>query len=164
MLPRLFRPCEAGRRQKPDFLLCLSSSASSHDHQITSLVHARCVQRFPGYFGGVGDLFSALLLGHFQQADSSPPLLEMDTPLSLAASLALAKTHAVLRRTYEHAQTLPEDDRQSTDDEKDTLQPLRQTRRLKGRELRVVQSQDILRSSGTEYCQRLKPWVTFWTS
>jgi pyridoxine kinase len=163
MLPQRIRPCDSDSH-KPDFILCLSSSVSCQDHPTTSLVHARCVPRFPGYFGGVGDLFSALLLGHFQQADSSPPLLDTDTPLSLATSLALLKTHAVLRRTYEHAQTLPEDDRQSTDDEKDAAEPSRLTRRLKGRELRLVQSQDILRGTGTEYCQRLEPWATFWTS
>ncbi|KAJ7156847.1 Ribokinase-like protein [Mycena crocata] len=129
-------------------LLCISSSAT-HD---ASTVHAQTVELLPGYFSGVGDLFSALLLAHFTSS------------VSHAASQALTKTHAMLRLTYEHSETLPEDDRQATDDEKDRADPLRKVRRMRGRELRLVQGQDILRGVDLKDVREMQPWTGFWES
>ena len=145
-----------------DSLLCLSSTSSTNPQQTQdlSVIHAQCVPPIPGYFSGVGDLFSALLLAHFDpnNAISSP----LRTPVSLAASQALTKTHAILRLTDEYVQSLPEEERQPTDDEKDTADLLRKTRRMRGRELRLVQGQDIIRGVGHCVLRQMEHWATFW--
>ncbi|KAJ7132204.1 Ribokinase-like protein [Mycena epipterygia] len=138
----------AGLDQDSNHLLCICSSAAS------MAVHAQTVQLLPGYFSGVGDLFSALLLAHFVD----------DTSVSYAASQALTKTHAMLRLTHEYSETLPEEDRQATDDEKDRADPLRKVRRMRGRELRLVQGQDILRGIGLKDIREMEPWTGFWES
>ena len=143
------------------------------------MVHARCVPLIRGYFSGVGDLFSALLLGHFNvrhasdsSSDhstsslpngSSATLHDDSTPISTAASYALATTHHILWRTNEYALTLPEEDRQPTDDEKDGQEPLRVVKRMRGRELRIVQNQDALRGVGLDVT-RMQLWDGFWRS
>ncbi|KAH9930244.1 Ribokinase-like protein [Fomitopsis serialis] len=148
-----------------DFLACISSST---DAASTSTVHARCVPCLPGYFSGVGDLFSALVLGHFQPAPSVPSSAsaeagaEQETPLAHAVAHALSKTHALLTLTHEHAAGLPEADRLPTDEELDAREPERKVRRMRGRELRLIQGQDVLRgAAGTEYF-RMVPWGGFW--
>lgn len=64
--------------------------------------------------------------------------------------------------TYDHSQTLPEDERQPTDDEKDRVNPLRKTKRMRGRELRLVQGQNILRGVGITEARQMEPWIDFW--
>lgn len=150
------------------YLLCISSSANSSEGAL-STVHAQTVPLLPGYFSGVGDLFSALLLAHFVSPLSPPPSPDtpsMDTVVSLAASHALTKTHAILCLTYTHSETLPPDERAATDDEQDAADPLRQVKRMRGRELRLVQGQDILRGVGLEGVTRreMLPWTDFWES
>ena len=124
-----------------EHLLCITSSYAgdnaSSPTSFRSTVHAQTVPLLPGYFSGVGDLFSALLLGHY---DSSSP----STALPKAAAQALVKTHAVLTRTLEYSRSLPAEEQLPTDDEQDAEEPLRKTRRMRGRELRLVQSLDIL--------------------
>ncbi|KAL0575048.1 putative pyridoxal kinase [Marasmius crinis-equi] len=135
VLPTDLRPAEG-----TDYLLCISSSHTEDQTSqlpFRSTVHAKTVPLLPGYFSGVGDLFSALLLGHY---DPSSP----STGLPKAAAQALSKTHAILTRTLEYSRTLPQEEQLSTDDEKDLDTPLRKTRRMRGRELRLVQSLDIL--------------------
>jgi len=158
-----------------DFLACISSStgaAPGSDQGVvppapTSTVHACCVPCLPGYFSGVGDLFSALVLGHFQPAPSVPSAgaelgAEEETPLAHAVAHALSKTHALLTLTHEHAAGLPEADRLPTDEELDAREPERKVRRMRGRELRLIQGQDVLRgAAGTEYF-RMVPWGGFW--
>ncbi|KAJ7777342.1 Ribokinase-like protein [Mycena metata] len=138
-------------------LLCISSSATPGT-ATTSTMHAQTVQLLPGYFSGVGDLFSALLLAHFVPDDASPG----SEVVSRAASQALTKTHAMLRLTYAYSETLPEDERQATDDEKDALDPLRKVKRMRGRELRLVQGQDILRGVDLDDIREMQPWTGFW--
>lgn len=135
-------------------LFCISSSLESSGN--LSRVHIQSVPLIPGYFSGVGDLFSALLLGHYDPKGSEHPLAE-------AASLALTKTHAILSSTFEHSESLPEDERQYSDEEKDAQDPSRKTKRMRGRELRLVQCQDILRGVGTVDTWTLRPWDEFWS-
>ncbi|KZV72189.1 Ribokinase-like protein [Peniophora sp. CONT] len=137
-------------------LLCLTSSRVP-GQDIESSVHSACVPLIPGYFSGVGDLFSALILGHYDTSLSGAE------PLVAAVELALTKTHAMLQRTYEYAESLPEEERQPTDDERDAEDPVRRIRRMSGRELRIVQGQGILRG-GPEMgpLRNLSPWVGFW--
>ncbi|KAF8997877.1 Ribokinase-like protein [Cyathus striatus] len=108
--------------------------------------HAQVVPTIPGYFSGVGDLFSALILAHYH-----PDIhVEGSTPVSTAAAQALTKTHALLEITHEYALTLPEEERLPTDDELDEADPMRKTRRMRGRELLLIQGQDIIRGTSLD--------------
>ena len=140
-----------------EFLACI---ASSQEASSTATVYASCFPCLPGYFSGVGDLFSALVLAHF---DRSEPTAPEETPLSRAASHAVSKTHAMLVLTHEAAAALPEDERTATDEEQDALEPMRKIRRMRGRELRLVQGQDVIRGTAPGVCaRRLGAWAGFW--
>jgi pyridoxine kinase len=145
-----------------------------------STVYAGCIPLISGYFSGVGDLFSALVLGHYHP----PPPLENGTsarsspspgrppsdecspsslpPLTRAVSLALTKTHAILRLTETHASSLPPDERTTTDDELDKKDPERRVRRMRGRELRLVQGRKILTGEAMGEPRLLREWEDFW--
>ncbi|KAF8159288.1 Ribokinase-like protein [Crassisporium funariophilum] len=142
------------------YLLCLCSSASvSTDATETpSTVHVQIVPLIPGYFSGVGDLFSALLLAHYPaQSPRSSSRSTTTAALPAATHLSLQKTHAILRLTHAHTLTLPACDRQPSDDELDAEEPLRKTRRMRGRELRLVQGQDILRGDEVDGGRGMNP-------
>ncbi|KAG6878884.1 hypothetical protein C0992_006897 [Termitomyces sp. T32_za158] len=153
-------------------LLCIASSFSPEHAQGRPVVYAQSVPLIPGYFSGVGDLFSALLLAHFPRPVTSNTDIPLDSesessllerPIAHAAAHALAVTHHILRLTHAHAVTLPERERLSTDDEADAVEPLRKTRRMRGRELRLIQGQAAIRGVGVD----VKPmvvWEDFWDS
>ncbi|KAF8075216.1 Ribokinase-like protein [Lyophyllum atratum] len=148
---------------------CLSSAAPVTQPQ-PPIVHAQCVPLLPGYFSGVGDLFSALLLAHFPRTplsassdSSSTPSVPTLTPLAQAAAQALATTYYILCLTHEHAQTLSAHERVPTDDEADAAEPLRKTRRMRGRELRLVQGQAAIRGFGV-HVRPMGVWDGFWGS
>ena len=151
------------------YLLCLcSSTVNLKESAGISTVHAQFVPLLPGYFSGVGDLFSALLLGHFETKDLLPSSGDgpPQTPLSYASSMALTKTHAVLTFTYQSTLTLAEEDREPTDTEKDAAEPARRRRRMRGRELRLVQQegQNIIRGIDSVDVRQMDPWLDFWPS
>jgi pyridoxine kinase len=138
-------------------LLCLASVRRNADASSNrSTVYAACVPLIPGYFSGVGDLFSALVLGHYSPSSSSP------APLPHAVSLALTKTHAILRLTESYVSSLPAEDRTVTDDELDVADPERRTRRMRGRELRLVQGRTILSGEAMGEVRSLREWDDFW--
>jgi pyridoxine kinase len=58
--------------------------------------------------------------------------------------------------------TLPEKDRLPTDDEEDLKEPLRRIRRMRGRELRLIQNQDIIRGVGLREVRQMELWAGFW--
>jgi pyridoxine kinase len=152
-------------------LLCLVSVRG----RPLSTVYAGCIPLIPGYFSGVGDLFSALVLGHYRtdvlqhshlppsengiNASLPPPSLP---PLPHAVSLALTKTHAILRLTQNHASSLPPEERTTTDDELDKEDPERLIRRMRGRELRLVQGRRILSGEAMGELRLLQEWEDFW--
>ena len=138
-----------------DYLACIASSRQGNT------VHIACFPCLPGYFSGVGDLFSALVLAHFDDT-AAQETAEGETPLSRAASLAVSKTHAILSLTHEAALALPEDERQATDEELDAREPMRKIRRMRGRELRLIQGQDIIRGTQSIDYRGLRPWERFW--
>ena len=88
--------------------------------------------------------------------------MDTGTPLSRAASHALSKTHALLLLTHTASRALPAEDRTETDEERDVREPMRKVRRMRGRELRLVQGQDIIRRSEKVEARRLEPWAGFW--
>ncbi|KAF9479560.1 bud site selection protein 16 [Pholiota conissans] len=163
-LPSTIRP----PKEPSDYLLCIASSFPPKDsftnghslHQPHSTIHAQCVPLIPGYFSGVGDLFSALLLAHFHP-DETPETLHA-TPLSAAVSQALSKTHAVLVMTQAIANSLPEEERLPSDDELDKLNPLRKIRRMRGRELALIRGQDLIRGIGITHVREMMLWDGFW--
>ncbi|KAF9528947.1 bud site selection protein 16 [Crepidotus variabilis] len=158
-LPPSIRP-----ENEKSHLICLASSLPTPQvpSSSTSVVHAQCVPLFPGYFSGVGDLFSSLLLAHFHP-DEHPQNLTANC-LSEAASQALTKTHAILQITHGQALTLPEDERLPSDDELDKAEPLRRTRRMRGRELALIRGQDILRGVNIRSLREMRIWRDFWAT
>ena len=151
LLPPHLRPSSPS---PSEHLACIASSRQG----ASSAVHVACFPCLPGYFSGVGDLFSALVLAHF----TDEPAAEGETPLSRAVSQAVSKTHAMLVLTHEAAATLPEDERTATDEELDAQEPMRKIRRMRGRELRLVQGQDIIRGTQPIESRKLRAWDAFW--
>ncbi|PIL30403.1 hypothetical protein GSI_07589 [Ganoderma sinense ZZ0214-1] len=161
-LPPSARPSSSS--PDSDCLACIASSQEPSSSS-TAVVHASCFPCLPGYFSGVGDLFSALVLAHFDQ--TLPSALDSDTDtdetlLSRAVSHAVSKTHAMLVFTHDAAAALPEDERTATDEELDAREPMRKIRRMRGRELRLIQGQDIIRGVRPVEYRRLQLWEGFW--
>ena len=154
---------------KNSYLLCISSTIDPISHTSStalSTVHAQIVPLIPGYFSGVGDLFSALLLAHFHPSPSPSPSSSSSsissTPLSHATSLALSGTHGVLLLTYSNTLSLPEEERLPSDDELDRQTPLRKTRRMRGRELALIKGQGIIRGEEEVVRREMIHWDGFW--
>jgi pyridoxine kinase len=89
----------------------MANSGNSSSHP-SSIVYCACIPFILGYFSGVGDFFSVLVLSHYGAADNngsapSPPTL---LPLPHAISLALIKMHAVLCLTVKYASLPPPDE------------------------------------------------------
>lgn len=151
-----------------DYLVCICSSLSStdgKDNNSLSRVYARCIPSLPGYFSGVGDLFSALVLAHFTPPNTTSPCPTTEhstNPLAYAVTQALTKTHSILASTCEYANALPEDERLPTDEELDKQEPERKIRRMRGRELRLIQGQDIIRGTKAVEVRTMEPWSEFW--
>jgi pyridoxine kinase len=150
-------------------LLCLASvrAAATTSNRHRSAVYAACVPLIPGYYSGVGDLFSALVLGHYSDSPSPSPLTPPHSslpPLPHAVSLALTKTYAVLRLTEAHVSLLPAEDRTATDDELDEADPERRIRRMRARELRLVQGRKVLSGEAMGELRSLREWEDFWRS
>lgn len=127
-------------------LLCISSSMSPSGCD-KPVVHAAAVPQLAGYYSGVGDLFSAMVLAHFEPLSSTDD--PSSTPLSRAASAALRITHTILCRTALYASRQPNAEMDNyTDDELDSVDEGRRARRTKARELRLIQSADLILSGG----------------
>jgi len=168
--PHIFSPVS----NKEQSLLCLASvrrtangdGGSDMPSPSPSTVYAACIPFIPGYFSGVGDLFSALVLGHYHTRASTPPPDNdngsASPSLVHAVSFALTKTHAILRLTENHASKLPPEERTTTDDELDQKDPERLVRRMRGRELRLVQGRKILSGEVVSELRLLREWKDFW--
>jgi len=157
-------PIERDHNTAPHHLLCISSAIdpmSHHPSTSVSTVHAQVVPLVPGYYSGVGDVFSAFLLAHFHPSSPAPPS-PMSTPLSHASSLALSKTHRLLVYTHSLTLALPEEERLPTDDELDREMPLRKTRRMRGRELALIKGQGIIRGEEGGERREMILWDQFW--
>ncbi|KAL5633536.1 hypothetical protein ACGC1H_003883 [Rhizoctonia solani] len=155
-----------------EYILCIASSAHE-DPSMAPDVYALAAPRIKGYFSGVGDLFSALVLAHFHEVQHSNTLLPATTrsisPLAQAASCAFYTTHAVLRRTQKHALALaaqssedPSSSNAYTDDELDAREPLRRVRRMRTRELRIIQSRNDIIATDKGSIEAMRAWKGFW--
>lgn len=161
VLPPNICPPRSEGESETEFLVSIASSTQDPSGSSPSAVYAQCVACIPGYFSGVGDLFSALVLAHYKP--QKPPASESPSAISWAVSQALLKTHAILSLTQEHASQLPVEERQPTDDELDEKEPERMVRRMKGRELRLIQGQEIIRSDKFA-SSHMEAWRVFWES
>ena len=162
--PNLRPPADAA---DADYLACIASSRANGESPAaadSTAVYAKTFPCLPGYFSGVGDLFSALVLAHFDETGESESRAKGESPLSYAASQAVSKTHAILTLTHEAALELPEDERQATDEELDAREPMRKIKRMRGRELRLIQGQDIIRGTQPIEYRQLERWGDFWTA
>ena len=74
----------------------------------------------------------------------------------------MTKTHAILCLTEKHASSLPPEERTTTDDELDKEDPERLIRRMRGRELRLIQGRKILSGEVVSELRLLKEWKDFW--
>lgn len=149
-----------------EVLACFASTYK--DGQLETFAFALPTIR--GYFSGVGDLFSALVLGHYNKVGESNP--DNLPPLALAVSRALLTVQQILLRTHIFSldaaasasgtatpRPLSEKDRPvdsviPSDAELDDAPPLnpkdpkRKARRMRMREMRVVQERDLIVNGG----------------
>lgn len=174
LLPSAIKPSDLSRPH----LVCIASQvAGSCNSNHVSNVSAACVPQLQGYFSGVGDLFSSLIVGHYNpQTSNGEPIVQRDkialtnthvvkanaNPLQSAATFALSTTHAVLSFTHARVLSLPEDERPPTDDESDEAEPLRVSRRMRGRELALVQARHLITDVDAVQRYELLPWTDFW--
>lgn len=137
------------------FLLCVASSADSKSG--TSIVHTMVIPRIKGYFVGVGDFFSAMVLGHYRETHSEDRAYAMARAVTRACQI----TYALLCRTHHHSSKSPSED---SDEELDALDVERTVKRMKGRELRIIQEQRLItEASQTEHLLgRMTEWREFW--
>lgn len=162
-LIRVKRPTTKNITWAEEPLLCIASSSEEEGISI-SRVHTMGIPQIRGYFSGVGDLFSALVLGHYSPSEATHDA--STTPLSRAVYNAVRTTHAILRKTAIASTRVP--GANDTDDELDKEDPNRRVRRMKARELRIVGSIDIILSAGKSALQaiegldEMQPWEEFW--
>jgi pyridoxine kinase len=143
-----------------DSLLCVCSSSarvpSRKEPEITEAVYAASVPRIKGYFSGVGDLFSALVVAHYEEGCHE----QAGSALSYATSCALSATHSILVATRKASIAAGVEAEDGTDDEKDARDPMRRIRRMRARELRIVAEQERIRNGGAAW--KLSRWTDFW--
>ncbi|TIA92518.1 hypothetical protein E3P99_00585 [Wallemia hederae] len=120
---------------------CLSTIMSAHEHD----THTRQLQ-YPlieGYYSGVGDIFSALLVANYEAATVDMKNCSEIDILTHATEKTVASIQAVLSNTRQYAaKILPADI--DVDIDKDTDNK-RRIERQRARELRLIQSQDELK-------------------
>jgi pyridoxine kinase len=169
-----------------EILVCFASTRSKHPQRGDAMpeTYGYALPTIRGYYSGVGDLFSALVLGHYKDQRSLDAAKEekeggSGRTLERAVSLALLGVQIVLLKT--HLSTLPlndnnndnndngnnvgdldcipsddeldkednkEDNKENNREEADDVEPLRRparrARRMRLRELRVVQERRAL--------------------
>ena len=137
---------------------------------------AFCLPTVQGYFSGVGDLFSAMVLAHFKDGhETLPPLVHAVSKALLAVQQVLLRTHlyslsqasaygAATPRPL-HPQTQSHDSVLPTDSELDAAVPVnkdpkRKAKRMRLRELRVVQERQLLQDRGEGWPGKKLDWAT----
>lgn len=174
---------QEGSAYTSDRLLCIASTAcsSSNESSAVSEVGVAVFPRIKGYFSGVGDLFSALVLAHYDpycglastthdsegvsansKGSASRSAVSPSTALLAAVEGALATTQAILISTHEHSAST-DIDCPPTDDEQDEVEPDRRVRRMRARELRIVQGMEVIRTPPRALVA-VRPWATFWAT
>ncbi|KIR80909.1 pyridoxal kinase [Cryptococcus gattii E566] len=157
-------------------LVCFASSWS--DGQMET--YAFALPTIRGYFSGVGDLFSAMVLAHFKDPKAKTNL----PPLPWAVSKALLTVQQILLQTHVHSlaqaevvgaatprplhhtsDCLSADSVIPSDTELDALKPSnpkdpkRKARRMRLRELRVVQERALIQDGGEGWPGKRMDWT-----
>ncbi|TYJ58646.1 pyridoxal kinase [Cryptococcus floricola] len=156
-----------------EVLVCFASSWV--DGQMET--HAFALPTIRGYFSGVGDLFSAMVLAHFKNPQAKTDL----PPLAYAVSKALLTVQQILLRTHIHSLAQAEAAGNATprplhkashqppsvipsDAELDDVlpsnpkDPKRKARRMRLRELRVVQERALIEDGGEGWPGKKLTW------
>ncbi|WVQ74020.1 pyridoxal kinase [Cryptococcus sp. DSM 104548] len=161
-----------------EILVCFASSWV--DGQMET--HAFALPTIRGYFSGVGDLFSAMVLAHFKNSQAETDL----PPLAFAVSKALLTVQQILLRTHIHSLAQAEAAGNATprplhapsssevsqqppsvipsDAELDDVippnpkDPKRKARRMRLRELRVVQERALIENGGEGWPGKKLSW------
>ncbi len=146
-----------------EVLVCFSSTYAVGELE----TYAFALPTIRGYFSGVGDLFSALVLGHYQRPENSPTDLP---PLPFAVSRALLTVQQILLRTHlfslntagsgtatpkplregppEPDSIIPSDTELDNAEPLNPSDPKRRARRMRVREMRVVQERALIADGG----------------
>jgi len=136
-----------------------------------------------GYFSGVGDLFSAMVLAHFDNPDSKSDLPALPHAVSkalLTVQQVLLRTHlyslsqagpsgSAAPRPLHHANTpinngdhlqsvIPSDTELDTIEPLDPKNPKRKAKRMRVRELRLVQERALIADGGEGWPGRRMNW------
>jgi len=177
---------EVSDEAEDEVLVCFASTRSKHPQRGDAMpeTYGYALPSIRGYYSGVGDLFSALVLGHYKDQRSPDAAKEekeggsgsgSGKTLERAVSLALLGVQIVLLKT--HLSTLPlndnnndnkdnnyvgemeldcipsddeldkednREDKKEDDDVEPLRRPARRARRMRLRELRVVQERRAL--------------------
>ena len=130
-----------------DTLVCLASTYKGKGQLST---WAFALPTVHGYFAGVGDLFSSLVLAHYEDAQDG---------LRRAVSQALLAVQGVLLRSHLHSMErdtvtggssdLPSDSELDAAEPRRNGNPGRRAKRMRLRELRIIASRSLL--SGDEH-------------
>ena len=133
-----------------DILVCCASTLEGDQME----TYAFALPTVQGYFSGVGDLFSAMILAHYDKS--------ADKPLYKAVSHALMAVQQILIRTHLHSLSNPDPSGAATprpihvpavipsDSELDAIlpaddkDPKRKAKRMRLRELRIVPERHFL--------------------
>lgn len=176
LLPRPLPPLyEAARSSgvNDDTLFCFASTRNATE--IDTWAYALPTIR--GYFAGVGDLFSSLVLAHYRPQDESP---EGASLFANAVSKALLGVQQILLRTHLYSLSRsveapagsigsitpasPDGSDIPTDDELDSKpssqhgEPNRKIRRMRLRELRIIEERGLLDSAGPGWSGQKLDW------
>lgn len=156
-LPPWYETAESGGSDHK-VLVCFASSWTKGDIETWGFA----LPTIRGYFSGVGDLFSAMVLANFNSTSGSRP-----STLAYAVSKALLTVQQILLRTHLHSisqsgssgsatprpiqptHTLSLDSIIPSDSELDSIvphpgDPKRKAKRMRIRELRLVQERDLI--------------------
>ncbi|EIM21808.1 Ribokinase-like protein [Wallemia mellicola CBS 633.66] len=121
-------------------LCTIISSTGPKNNVFTRILQYPMIE---GYYSGVGDIFSALLLAYFESARSSTENLSGIDMLTQATEKTVASIQGVLSNTREYAsKILPADIDVDIDNDKENRKRII---RQRARELRLVQSQDEIK-------------------
>lgn len=162
--------------EEQEVLVCFASSTSAEGELET---YAFALPSVQGYFSGVGDLFSAMVLAHYDPHRSTQA--DGLSPLAHAVSLALLTVQQVLLRTHIHSievstassihgaatprptrktyiDSLPSDAELDAAEPANPKDPKRKAKRMRLRELRVVQERALIVDGGEGWPGKRIDW------
>ncbi|WVF71313.1 pyridoxal kinase [Kwoniella sp. CBS 6097] len=165
-----------------EVLVCFASTWNGAEEDMDTWAFALPTIR--GYFSGVGDLFSAMVLAHFNNPDSQsslPPLPHAVSKALLTVQQILLKTHihslvqsgtsgsATPRplhhstneqRHAEHQSVIPSDAELDAIEPINPKDPKRKAKRMRLRELRVIQERALIADGGQGWAGKRLEWPT----